>query len=364
MRTYVVNARFTGMRMTGVHRSAHEIVSRLVPTDPDRYALVSPKSGAKGVSALPVEQRGRIRHGHLWEQFELPGIVRGVGRDAVLYSPLTSGPLAVSRQVMTVHDLFCIENPEWYSWAYSSWYGWLLPQLVRRVAYIVANSRYTRERVLDLYGLPEEKVVLCPFAQNERFAPAPEEEVARFRADQQLPERYLLCIGSIEPRKNLVTLVAAWKQTLAHEQGVKLVVAGGAAPRAIFNTANSGAEALEDPSIRLLGYFSDEHLPLLYQGAEALAFPSLAEGFGLPILEAMACGTPVICSDTTALPEVAGGAARLAPPSNVEAWTEVIDSVLSDPELRRRMSAAGLERAAQFSWDRTADIVGSVLEAV
>lgn len=351
--------------MTGVQRSAHEIVSRLLLDEgEERYRLLSPKLGAQCTPSLPVEQQGYIRQGHLWEQFELPRIVREAGKDTVLYSPMISGPLAVTRQVLTVHDLFPVEHPEWFSRAFSGWYRWLMPRLVRRVDRIVANSQYTRQRVLDRYGLAEDKVVLCHFAQNERFVPAPTEEMARWRTYEGLPERYVLSIGSIEPRKNLATLAAAWKRTSAREQGVKLVVAGGAARKAVFNAASSGADTLEDPTIHRLGFFSDEHLPLLYQGADAFALPSLAEGFGLPILEAMACGTPVICSNTTAMPEISGGAARLVPPLEIEAWTEAIDSVLSDSEARQHMRSDGFKQAARFSWARTAKIVRSTLESV
>jgi alpha-1,3-rhamnosyl/mannosyltransferase len=132
----------------------------------------------------------------------------------------------------------------------------------------------------------------------------------------------------------------------------------------VFNAASSGAESLEDPTIYKLGFVPDAHLPLLYQGAEAFILPSLAEGFGLPILEAMACGTPVICSDTTALPEIAGGAARLVPPLEIEAWKEAIDSVLSDNVARQCMRSDGLKQAARFSWSRTAEIVRSTLASV
>ncbi len=226
------------------------------------------------------------------------------------------------------------------------------------------HSEYTRQRILDRYDLPEEKAVLCHFAQGERFARAPADEVESFRAEHGLPERYLLVLGSIEPRKNLATLAAAWKRSSAREEGVEMLVSGAGARKAVFNAAKSGAESLDDPSIRLLGFFPDEQLPLLYQAAEAFPLPALAEGFGLPILEAMACGTPVICSDTTAMPEISGGAARLVPPLETEAWTEAVDTVLAKPELREKMRSGGLARAKAFSWSRTVDIVRATLEAV
>lgn len=350
--------------MTGVPRSAHEIVSRLIAGAEDEYRMVSPKLDPDGVPSLAVEQLGYVRQGHLWEQLELQSIVREASKDAVLYSPMTSGPLAVGRQVMTVHDLFPVEHPEWFSRAFSSWYRWLLPRLLRRVARVVANSNYSRERILELYGLPESKVIVCPFGKDERFKPPSQEEVARFRTEQGLPERYVLFLGSLESRKNLATLVAAWKRTTARGEGVQLVIAGGAARPAVFNASASGVRVLDDPTIRPVGFFPDGQLPLLYGAAEAFALPSLAEGFGLPVLEAMACGTPVICSDNTALPEVAGDAAKLVAAREVEAWTEAIDSVLRDTDLRRRMSSSGLKRAAEFSWEDTARDVRKVLDSV
>lgn len=363
IRTYVINARFAVMRMTGVQRAAYETVSRLVRNKND-YLLVSPRPGGEVPSLLPVERQGLIRQGHLWEQIELPRLLRRVRKNAVLYSPMMSGPVAVSRQVVTIHDLFPVEHPEWFSKAFNAWYSFMMPRLLRKVAFIAASSDYTRQRLLDRYSLSQEKIVLCHLAQDERFSPAPVEQLDCFRAKYGLPERYLLYVGSVEPRKNLKTLVSAWKRTVAREEGVKLVIAGGAAREDVFNAAESGAEVLIDPSIQRLGFFSDEHLPLLYQGAEAFTLPSLAEGFGLPVLEAMACGTPVICSNTTAMPEIAGGAAYLVPPLEIEAWTEAIDLVLSDPEARQRMSRDGLRRASDFSWSRTADIVRSMLESV
>lgn len=357
----VVNARFAGMRMTGVQRSAYEIVSRML-ADGERLRLVSPRTGEKGV--LPAERSGHIRQGHLWEQVELPAIARRSGRRAVLFSPANTGPLAVRRQVLVVHDLFPVEHPEWFSRGFGAWYRWLWPRLIPRAARVVTNSEYTREQVLERYSLDEDRVVACRFAQDERFARPPESKIEIFRAEQGLPERYLLYVGSIEPRKNLATLAAAWRETTARKEGVGLVVAGGAARKAVFNASGSGAERLEDPTIHLTGYVSDEHLPLLYAGAEAFALPSLAEGFGLPVLEAMACGTPVLCSDNTALPEVAGDAARLLPALDTGAWTGAIDAVLSDAGLRRRMSEAGRRRAGGFSWSRTARRIKSILEEV
>ena len=142
------------------------------------------------------------------------------------------------------------------------------------------------------------------------------------------------------------------------------MVVGGFAPTAVYKARNLDAAALEDPTVFRKSYLAEEQLPLLYQGAEAFVFPSIAEGFGLTLLEAMACGTPVICSNTTAMPETAGGASWLVSPLEVEAWVEAMDSVISDLELRRRMCSAGIKRASNFSWANSAEIVRAALDSI
>lgn len=267
--------------MTGVQRSSHEMVSRLLQME-DAPKLLSPRLGEKGAS-LPVEQRGFLRTGHLWEQVELPRLVRESGKKAVLFSPANSGPLAVGRQVLFVHDLFPVEHPEWFSRAFSTWYRLLWSQLLRRVARVATNSDYTRGRILEHYGLPEERVVTCHFSHDRKlFGPPSPEETARFRQRAGLLERYALYVSSVEPRKNLRTLAQAWRRTRACREGVRLVVAGGAARKAVFNAADSGAETLEDPSIHLLGYVPDGDLPLLYGGPRPLCCPRWPRASGCP----------------------------------------------------------------------------------
>ena len=174
----------------------------MIQYETEQYYLLSPKH-IKNTVSLPVIQKGYLRQGHLWEQLELSVITKGFGQKAVLYSPMTSCPLMMGRQVMTGHALFFIEHPEWYSKAFSTWFGWLIPRLIKRAAYVIANLQYTRQRALETYSLPEDKVVLCHFAQSERYKPAPAEAVDRFRDVEGLPTRYLLHTGLIEPRKNL-----------------------------------------------------------------------------------------------------------------------------------------------------------------
>jgi glycosyltransferase involved in cell wall biosynthesis len=180
----------------------------------------------------------------------------------------------------------------------------------------------------------------------------PAEQVAEFRQKHGLPKRYILYLGTLEPRKNLVTLLKAYAALT--DPDVHLVLAGGKGWLCEDIFAEVSALGLEE-RVHFPGYLSDMSLPLWYNAAEAFAYVSWYEGFGLPVLEAMACGTPTVASNTTSLPEVAGDAALLVPPDDVEAIREALKRCLSDQPLRTRLQHAGREQAAAFTWDKTAE---------
>jgi glycosyltransferase involved in cell wall biosynthesis len=199
---------------------------------------------------------------------------------------------------------------------------------------------------------------VIPNGVDARFRPADADAILDLRRRMDLPARYVLCVGSLEPRKNLRRLLDAWRRLPQSLSDTGLVLAG--AEHAVFRQA--GLDELP-PGVRLAGYVPDADLPTLYSGATAFVYPSLYEGFGLTILEAMACGTPVICSNATALPEVAGDAAITVDPLDAEAIAAAIERLVGDEALLARYRAMGLERAKQFSWDRTAAATADVLQA-
>ena len=336
-----VNGRFMRQRVTGMQRYAREIVARLG----SRVELVEPSRAGHGI------------RGHLWEQVGLPCHLRR----SLLWSPCTTGPLGVGLQVVTIHDCAFHDRAECFTPRFATWLQWLVPRLARRVRQILTVSQFSKGRIAEICRVPPDKIHVVQNGVDPRFHPATAEEIAAARARFNLPERYVLSVGSLEPRKNLPRLLEAWQQVsqqLISNQppSPKLVLVGTAAN--VFASAK-----LEAPveSVVLTGYVPDEMLPALYSGAAAFVYPSLYEGFGLTVLEAMACGTPVICSSTTSLPEVAGDAAVLVDPNDVAAIGHAIQNLLTDEQLRRSLRARGLARARQCTWDRAADETWQVL---
>jgi glycosyltransferase involved in cell wall biosynthesis len=276
------------------------------------------------------------RAGHAWEQFVLP--VQSARAD-VLLCPANLAPVAARNVVVILHDAAPLRLPGAYSGLYAAWQRKLLPLIARRARTVITVSAFSRNELKDLLDVEAEVV---HGGVDPRFEP----EAAH--ATRERP--YVLCVASHTARKNLKALVPA-AQALRRD-GIDLLVAGGHRPQF---SAEAGLDGLT-----LLGHVADEHLPGLYAGAEAFVLPSLYEGFGLPIIEAMASGTPVVAAATTALPDTAGGAARLAEPEP-EALREALVSLLGDPAERTRLRALGLERAKQFTWERTAAAVEAIV---
>lgn len=335
-----LNARYQGRTMTGVERYASEVARRL-PVD---LANVAPLRTLQGM------------RGHLWEQTVLPLKFRG----DLLWSPCNTGPIAVRRQVVTIHDCAFLDHPEHFSPAFARWYAWLMPKLARRVAKIITVSEFSKSRLVDRLKIAPEKVAVVANGVDERFSPQPPDRIEEVRAKYQLPQRYVLAVGSVEPRKNLAMLLKAWQIIAADHPGITLVIAGAT------NLRSFREIDLDTQLSRVLftGYVDYADLPAIYSSAELFVYPSLYEGFGLPVLEAMACGRPVICSHATALPEVAGDAAEYVVPTQLESFVHGIGSLLDDPQRQSVLRQASLLRARHFSWDRTAEQTHRVLVAV
>jgi glycosyltransferase involved in cell wall biosynthesis len=333
----VVNGRFLERRMTGVERYGREILSR----------LASRPSQKGGVRVVRCQGRADGLHGHLWEQVALPAVI---GPGQVLWSPANTGPLTVRNQVLTLHDLSPLEHPEWFKPAFAVWYGLFVPLLVRRVRRVVTSSEFVRQKLLKRFRLPGERVTVAPGGVDTRiFHPG---AIARL----ELPARYILFVGSLQPRKNLARLLSAWGRMKDAVSDAWLLVAGTGG--SVFrSTVPAGPER-----VKFLGAVPEADLPGLYSSAAAFILPSLDEGFGLPVLEAMASGTIVLVSKAGALPEVAGDSGLLFDPLEVAEIADALERGLRDATLRDSLCEKGLAHAQRFSWDTSCEMVWKVFE--
>ena len=337
-----INTRSQTAGLSGVQRYAVELQRRIGSS----LRPVAPWKPMQGVK------------GHLWEQVVLPTVVR----NGLLWSPANSGPLAVRRQVLTVHDVASIEHPEWYSPAFAAWYRWMTPKLVHRVQRVITVSEFSKQRLLALAAVDESHIVVIPGGVDGRFYPRPSQEVERARQALKIPSPYyVLSVSTLEPRKNLLRLLSAWVSCLLDlPDEIWLVVAGPDGASRVFSRTEFGSAP---PRVHFTGFVADCDLPALYSGALAFAYVSLYEGFGLPALEAMACGTIPVVSNNTALPEVVGQAGLLVNPFDSEAIAAGIKRIVQEPGLRQELKIRAIERSKQFSWDRAADLTWDVIHA-
>ncbi|KPK99588.1 MAG: hypothetical protein AMJ91_07240 [candidate division Zixibacteria bacterium SM23_73_3] len=290
----------------------------------------------------------------LWGTVRVPKIDWFVGDVDIYHSPnYCLNILARGKSLMTIHDLnflaykqFTIASGRWH-------YAFKIKNYAQKVDAVIADSESTRNEIMKYLKIPEEKIHVIYLGCSQAYRPLPETVMMqKIRAKYKIKGDFILYVGTLEPRKNLKGLIQAYDQSRAKEDFL-LVLAGGKGwkYKHIFDLVKQ--LKLEERVI-FCGYVPDSDLPALYNGASLFVYPSFYEGFGLPPLEAMACGTPVIVSHTTSLPEVVGDAGIYVDPFDIEQISYSIDTVLSDSKLCNTLRKKGLERAKLFSWEKTA----------
>lgn len=360
---------FVPGRVTGIGRFLQGLLQEIACSRPHlaTVAIAGPAAPIPVASAHvrvhPLPQRPTL----YWDQVLLPRALRAVDATA-FFSPYYKAPLfAPCPTVVTIHDLIPLRFPAYsrgrwrlHAAAFRIWAA----RLARRAAAVITDSANSKTELLALLGLAPERVHIIPIGVGEEFRPDPRPEALMMAAARYgIRGPYILSLGNFLPHKNLPRLVEAYEALPATlRQGFTLVLAGTAARHGPAQSVEPSS--LARPGILLPGFIAPEDLPLVYAGATALVVPSLAEGFGLPVLEAMACGTPVLCARAGALPEVAGDAALYVDPTDVGSITAGLDTILEKEPLRRELASRGLARARLFEARKTTARLVDLLEGI
>lgn len=356
----------------GIGRYTRSLISALAQLDSTNdYTLLAPRDALylEAARALPpnfrlvrapLNERALVG---LWQRARLPLPVELLtGRADVFYSPdFVLAPSRARKKVLTVHDLSFKRLPE-TAVPKLKWYlDGAVPRSVARADLILADSKATRRDLIDFFNTPPARVQTLYAGCDPQFQRVTEPaELARVRRQYRLDKPFLLHVGTVEPRKNLVRLIQAFCQMPQHQE-FELLIAGGRGW--LYDEIYAAPEKFGvSASIRFLGFTPDADLPALYSLAELFVYPSLYEGFGLPVLEAMACGAAVVTANNSSLPEVAGDAAALVDAHDVEqlAWT--MQRLLDDASWRAALQARAVERARGFSWQTSAAQLRAALE--
>jgi glycosyltransferase involved in cell wall biosynthesis len=362
----------TTYRQAGVSRYIEALLRHVPDVAPDDDLVVF-AGRQRAPAAAGFDQTIEWQHSRLptanpsvriaWEQTAGVIATRRAHLD-LLHSPVNVVPLGVSTpQVVTVHDLGFHHFPEQYPGMKQRYLKAMTRLSIRKAAAVITVSEATRRDVIDVYGVDPERVVSVPNGVDDSMRPLDEDAVRRFRHRYGLPDQFVLFLGTLQPRKNIEVLIRAFA-LLANDIDWPLIVAG--AKGWMFESLFALVDELDlTERVHFAGHVPSEDLVYWYNAASMLVYPSRYEGFGLPLLEAMACGTAVIAANTSSLPEVVGDSGLLVEPDDVEGFTAAMRTLASDDNYRQQLEQSGLERAASLTWRdtarRTVDIYHHVL---
>ena len=338
-----INVRFLEEELSGVGRVAIEITKRLVKRLPEStciapihihnsYGLKITKKGAKG--------------GAFWEQLLAPFLFPS--KNAWWFNPGNTCPLFIKNNITYVHDIIPLTNPEWYSIQARIYYSILLPLVIKRSKCIITGSHFTKQDIHEKTNTPLDKIHVIPSAVDKFWQPS---------TQKPNHENYILTVASFDPRKNLKNLIKAFRHL--EDKTLKLIIVGH--KHKAFASQDLELSESDRDRIIFTGYLDDEQVKSLYSYARAFVYPSLKEGFGIPPLEAMACGCPVIASNVSSIPEVCGDAVVYINPLDTESITAGIESILSNKELSANLIDKGFHQSKLFSWDTTAEKIAEVI---
>ncbi len=357
-----INGRFLVAKRTGVQRAAFNLIRTLVEIDRENQYLIFTGRGQVGrpewdypnVQVIESDLRESESFlNHVWEQFWLPILAHRHKVD-LLHSPANVAPLFYrGPSVVHIHDLCFVVNPQWYSFTFRTVYNFIIPRLARRASRVITCSNNSKNDLLHFCRLAADKVSLVYWAVDDIFLKRSADASSLRHVEAKGLGEFILYVGSLEPRKNINTLIKSYVQLRRSNPNLKpkLVLIGGESP--LFADVQLRVKDYAG-DIVFKGFIDDEMLRAFYSNAALVAYPSLYEGFGLPPLEAMASGTPVITSDGSSIPEVVGEAAFMIDPRSVEQLTNAMVRLLTDKELRQKLIARGKVQVERFNWYRVA----------
>jgi len=343
--------------LAGVGVYTVQIVHAMAVDRPDgRLTVFGPPRAAGRVPDAAYRSLPQTRF--IGRHIQWPSAIRRLNPDAY-FGPAGALPLrdVGCPSVITVHDLAIYRNPKWFPGQQPLSTRLVVPRSVLRADVVIAVSENTARDIVEIFGVDRSKIAVVPHGVAANFRPMSREDLAEARARLKLPERFILFVGTIEPRKNLETLIEAWA-TMRDRPDLVIVGSWGW----LYDTLRDRMGRM-GPSLHHLDSLDPSDLPAVYNLARVLAHPAWYEGFGLPPLEAMACGTPVVVSDSSSLPEVVGDAGVVVAAGQPEAWRKALETVIGDVELAADLRRRGILRAAQFDWARAAKLTWRAIDA-
>jgi len=351
----VINARFLTQELRGVQRFAEQICLALKQLRDD-VVFVAPHGIQMHESAKALDVQCIGRHtGHLWEQLDLPLYLRRQG-NPLLVSLCSTAPLLYGNQIATHHDVTYVRHPQSYTRTFRMLYRTMTPIMLSRIKALLTVSTFSQGEIAQFYRYPEKKIFVVPNAVSAAFQPGPP-----LKEHGQEQQNYLLAVSSPSAHKNFSRMIEAFLLLRDH-QDLNLHIVGGAS--GIFADDSLQRLASRDKRIRFLGRLSDEQLIEQYQGATAFIFPSLYEGFGIPPLEAQACGCPVLAANAASIPEVLQASALYFDPLDSQHMASAMERILTDLPLRQSLRRRGLNNVARFSWEDSARRVSQRIDAL
>lgn len=357
MRVYI-NGRFLTQSVTGVQRYAHEVVLQLDQIANqgkyrnDEIFLLTPKKVMQQIKLKKIKIiRVGLFKGHFWEQFELPFY----SRKGVLVNLCNVAPIVKKNQIVTVHDASVFLSNSNFSLVFKLWYRLIIKLVCRFSKHIITVSKFSCDELKKYVGVDQKKITIT-YEGNEHI----KERDTDYRILEKhslLNQPYILAVSSLDPRKNFENVVKAIE--LLKNKNINFVIAGGTNPR-VFRNGN-----VELPkNVKYLGYITDEELKALYEKAYCFIYPSFYEGFGLPPLEAMTLGCPVIISDRASLPEIFGDSALYCNPEDPRSIKDMIEYLFEHEEKRNELKDKGFKKAAKYSWHACANELWSIIRSL